>query len=212
VRHAQVAPTAVAPRVASTFALEAPRASCTVLRPARYKLEMTANQELYDQLMKLQHLLRHQVPGGDLSAIVGLAIKALLDKLCKQRFAQVSKPRGGSRAQASRNKAPAARPTAPQASMVEPRADNVKRRSRYVPRTVVRAVFARDGAQCAFVGANGQRCEERGMLELHHVQAFAYGGASTLKNLKVVCRAHNGYFATQDFGAAHMRAMRARSR
>jgi hypothetical protein len=40
---AQVAPAAV-----TTFALEAPRASCTVLRPARYKLEMTANQELYD--------------------------------------------------------------------------------------------------------------------------------------------------------------------
>ena len=78
-----------------------------------------------------------------------------------------------------------------------------------MPRAVVRAVFARDGAQCTFVSADGQRCAERGMLELHHVLAFARGGAPTVENLKVVCRAHNGYFALQDFGAAHMRAKRA---
>jgi len=173
---------------------------------------MTANQELYDQLMKLQHLLRHQVPGGDLSVIVGLAIKELLDKLCKRRFAQLSKQPGRARAQASQNEAPAARATAgssPQGSEVKPSADKVKARSRYVPRAVVRAVFARDGALCTFVSASGQRCAERGWLELHHVHAFVRGGASTLRNLRVVCRSHNVYFATQDFGAAHMRAMRA---
>jgi hypothetical protein len=212
---AQAGPAAVTGRVASTFALEAPRASCTVLSPGRYKLEMTLNQELFDQLMKLKHLLKHQLPGGDLAAVVGRAIKELLDKLYKQRFAQVSRPRGAARAQASQNEAPAAKATgasAPQASVVEPRADKVNSSSRYIPRAVVRAVFARDGAQCTFVSANGQRCTEHGLLELHHVQAFARGGASTVENLKVVCAAHNAYFATQDFGAAHMRAMRARTR
>ena len=215
---AQVAPAAVAERVA-TFALEAPRASCTALSPGRYELKMTLNQELFDQLMKLKHLLKHQVPGGDLAVIVGRAIKELLDKLCKQRFAQVSKPRGKARTQASQkealaaNEAPAATATAasdPRASVVEP--NKVNSMSRYIPRAVVREVFARDGHQCTFVSAHGQRCSERGMLELHHVHAFARGGPSTVENLRVVCAPHNAYFATQDFGAAHMRAMRARTR
>jgi 5-methylcytosine-specific restriction endonuclease McrA len=212
---AQVATAAVTELVASNFALESLRASCTVLGPGRYKLTMTLNQELFDQLMKLKHLLKHQVPGGNLTAIVSLAIKELLDKLWKQRFAQVSKPRGAARAQGSQNEAPAAQPaaSAPQASVIEPRrADKVNSNSRYIPRAVVRAVFARDGAQCTFVSAHGQRCEERGMLELHHVKAFARGGASTVENLKVVCAAYNAFFATQDFGAAHMRAMRTGTR
>jgi hypothetical protein len=81
-----------------------------------------------------------------------------------------------------------------------------------VPRAVVRAVFARDGAQCTFMSPEGKRCAERGMLELHHVKAFAHGGAPTPENLKVVCRLHNSFFAAQDFGAAHMRTMRARAR
>ena len=207
---AQVAPAAVAERVA-TFALEAPRASCTALSPGRYELKMTLNQELFDQLMKLKHLLKHQVPGGDLSVILGRAIKELSDKLCKQRFAQVSKPRGAARMQVSQKEAFAAN-EAPAAKATVASAPRVNSLSRYIPRAVVREVFARDGHQCTFVSAHGQRCSERGMLELHHVHAFARGGPSTVENLRVVCAPHNAYFATQDFGAAHMRAMRARTR
>jgi 5-methylcytosine-specific restriction endonuclease McrA len=104
-----------------------------------------------------------------------------------------------SSARASHDEAPAAATRSSQrGSAVEHRVDKVERPSRYVPREVVRAVFARDGAQCTFVSADGKRCAERGMLELHHVKAFAHGGATTPDNLKVVCRSHNSYFAVQD--------------
>jgi 5-methylcytosine-specific restriction endonuclease McrA len=211
-----VATAELAPGAAAAFALESPRASCAVLSPGRYKLELTVDQVLFDELMTLKHLLKHRVPSGDLGAILGLAITCFSEKLCKQRFAELSKPASGARAQASRacashNEAPTAG-FSQQKGKIEHGAEKVKRRSRYVPREVVRAVFARDGAQCTFIGTDGERCAERGMLELHHVKAFAHGGAPTPENLKVVCRSHNSYFAVQDFGAAHMRMMRMQAR
>ena len=72
--------------------------------------------------------------------------------------------------------------------------------SRHVPASVKRAVWARDGGQCAFVGAEG-RCTARGFLELHHVEPFALGGPTTIDNLQLRCRAHNAYEAEMAFGS-----------
>jgi hypothetical protein len=43
---------------------------------------MTAYQEFHDKVKQLQHLLRHQVPGGDVAAIIERAVDGLLDKMC----------------------------------------------------------------------------------------------------------------------------------
>ena len=68
-----------------------------------------------------------------------------------------------------------------------------------MPAAVRRAVWARDGGQCAFIGANG-RCRETGFLEFHHVVPYASGGATSVENLQLRCRAHNAYEAERDFG------------
>ena len=199
-------------RARIAFALEASRASCKPLGLERFKLELTASQKLHDTLMQLQHLLRHQVPGGDLAVIVERALDELLAKTLKQRFAQVSKPRlsakDSTNGEAQRirtgdngeQRTTAALPifAGPDGAGSGATLDGTpparaKSRGRYVPRAVVRAVSARDGQQCAFVSSDGLRCSERGMLELHHVQAFARGGAATVENLKWVCRAHNDF-------------------
>jgi hypothetical protein len=241
-------PRAVSEQVPVPFALEAPRPSCTPLRPGRFKLQLTASQALHDKLMQLQHLLRHQVPDGDFGAIVERACDVLLEKTLKQRFAQVAKPRSSAvkacaagastrsielgreqracAGQGLEHAEPVARhpsshpvpmrPDAqlssadPESTMLGTRSSG--RRSRYIPRAVLREVFARDGEQCTFVGPDGSRCNERGMLEVHHVRAFAFGGEATVENLRLVCRGHNGFFAVQDFGAAHMLRKRASSR
>jgi hypothetical protein len=83
-------------------------------------------------------------------------------------------------------------------------------RSRYIPAAVRRAVWARDGGRCAFVGAGG-RCTERDFLELHHMVPFAAGGAANLDNLSLRCRPHNGfeaaaYFSPDGEGMAPARA------
>jgi 5-methylcytosine-specific restriction endonuclease McrA len=69
-------------------------------------------------------------------------------------------------------------------------------RGRYIPAAVKRAVWERDRGQCAFVGAAG-RCSERGFLEYHHVVPFADGGATTVENLELRCRAHDAFEADQ---------------
>src|SRR4051794_14253384 len=91
---APIATPAVQPTQAP-FALTAPRlaASCTPLRPGRYKLELTAGQALHDKLEQLKDLLRHQVPDGDLATIVERAVDLLVDETLKRRFAQVRTPR-----------------------------------------------------------------------------------------------------------------------
>lgn len=57
------------------------------------------------------------------------------------------------------------------------------------------------GHQCTFVAENGQRCPARRMLEFHHVDPHARGGPSTLSNVTLRCRVHNGHAAEMDYGA-----------
>jgi hypothetical protein len=77
--------------------------------------------------------------------------------------------------------------------------------SRYVPRKVLREVFARDGGQCAFVSSEGRRCSAREFLEVHHHEPFARGGKATVDNLRLSCRAHNQFLAELDYGRGFMR-------
>ena len=60
------------------------------LSAKRYKLQLTASQALDETLKTAQHLLKHQLPAGDIDVVLERA----LDKLKKQRFAAGSiKPR-----------------------------------------------------------------------------------------------------------------------
>ena len=73
-----------------------------------------------------------------------------------------------------------------------------------IPADVRRAVFARDGEQCTFCDAHGDRCQERRWLELDHIVPKARGGESDAPNLRVLCRAHNQLYAEQVFGREHV--------
>lgn len=82
--------------------------------------------------------------------------------------------------------------------------------SRYVPVAVRRAVWQRDGGQCAFVDDQGNRCTERRFLEVDHIVAHARGGAATTGNCRLLCRSHNQHWARVTFGDDFVE--RARSR
>ena len=114
----------------------------------------------------------------------------------KRRFAKVEKPqREAARSGTSATPAVASG----EAGAAKPRP------SRYIPRAVVRAVFARDAGQCTFVGPDGHRCAERGFLEMHHHEVtFARAGAHTADNLRLARRAHNLFFAEKDYGRKFM--------
>ena len=137
------------------------------LTPERFKIQFTADAETHALLRRAQALARHRVPSGDVALILRLALKSLVADLERTKAGLVPKPR--------RCKPP--RPG-----------------SRGIPRDVKRAVWQRDDAQCAFEGSRG-RCPERDFLEFHHVRPFAHGGATSVDNLELRCRAHNVYEA-----------------
>jgi 5-methylcytosine-specific restriction endonuclease McrA len=72
--------------------------------------------------------------------------------------------------------------------------------SRHIPAAVKRAVWKRDEAKCAFVGANGRRCGSKHQVEYHHQDPYARGGAATVANIFLLCRVHNQHQARIDFG------------
>lgn len=80
-----------------------------------------------------------------------------------------------------------------------------QKRSRYIPRRVVAQVRMRAEDQCEFLCRhNGERCGERGRLELHHVREFALGGEHSLQNLRLFCERHNRRQAIVSFGRERM--------
>jgi Holliday junction resolvasome RuvABC DNA-binding subunit len=144
---------------------------------------VTISQETRDKLDRAQALLRHRNPSGDLAQVLDHALDALLAKLEREKFGATSRPRAG---RALRDNADPS----------------------YVPNDVRRAVHARDGEQCSFVSESGERCAERGFIELDHRTPVALGGQPTTDEIRVLCRVHNQYEAERLLGADFMRAKR----
>lgn len=142
------------------------------LAPGRYRLQVTLSGETHDKFRQAQTLLRYAVPSGDAAEILDRALTLLLGRLERQRFAATSRPR------------------------VSRGGDTQSRR---IPAAVRRDVWRRDRGRCAFTGTR-DRCNETAFLEFHHVQPYAVGGPSTVTNIELRCRAHNGYEARVFFG------------
>ena len=153
-----------------------PRPEVKPLAPGRFGLQCTLDREAYDLLEEIRALTAHSNPTGEILAVVKGAFKCYVGELRKQKFAATDRPR----------------PAKPGAS------------PHHIPAAVKRAVFKRDGGQCAFVGDNGTRCTARGALEYDHIEPVARGGDATLENVRLLCRAHNAYAAERAFGAEFM--------
>jgi hypothetical protein len=143
------------------------------LAPEHYKVQCTVSRETHEKLREAQDLMRHVIPDGDPAAIFERALTLLLADLRRTKHAAVARPR-----------------------MTLPPGGS---HGRYIPAGVKRAVWERDGGQCAFVGTTG-RCTERGFLEYHHLVPFSEGGASRVDNLELRCRSHNAFEAERWFG------------
>ncbi|MGH2605117.1 MAG: HNH endonuclease [Anaerolineales bacterium] len=149
--------------------------------PERYRVQFTIGEETREKLRRVQALLRREIPDGDPAAIFDRALTLLLDKVERTKVGKADRPRPPIRFET----------------------DNPRERahpSRHIPRHVKRAVWKRDGGQCAFVAATGLRCAERTFLDFHHVQPHARQGPATVANISLRCRRHNQYEAELIFG------------
>ena len=156
------------------------------LAPGRYKLQVTLGEQARQKLKQLQDLLAHQIPNGDLAAIVERAFDALLTQVHKRKTGITAKPR------ASKRKTGAPRTL----------------RSRNIPIVIRREVWTRDEGRCAFIGEDGHRCNETRGLEFAHLYPWAKGGADTAANIALRCQAHNALEAERDYGAGFMASRR----
>ena len=160
-------------QAAATVVRRLRSAVVTPLAPELYMLQVTLTRETHEKLQRAQALARHTLPLGDVGAILDRALTLLIENIERRRFASVASPRP------SQRDAPAA--------------------GRHIPAAVKRAVWQRDEGCCAFVGRTG-RCRETAFLEFHHVDPYAAGGAPTVDNIQLRCRAHNQYEARVFFG------------
>jgi 5-methylcytosine-specific restriction endonuclease McrA len=148
------------------------------LAPARYGVQFTMSEETHKKLRYAQALLGHSVPSGELAKVFDRALDALIARLEQRKCAAMTHPRQRQQRQSA-----------------DPR---------HVPAEVRRAVWQRDGGRCTFVSAAGHRCEARTRLEFDHVEPVARGGRTTVKGLRLRCRAHNQYAAECAFGVDFM--------
>lgn len=151
------------------------------------RFSFTAGEALLEKIERARALLRHKHPRGQLEGILTDALDALLAKKDPAlRLARKRAPRDAGRD-------------------VEPR-DPTRR----VPQTVKDEAWQRAGGRCAYVSADQRRCGSRDFLEYDHVTPWALGGASDdPRNIRLLCRAHNGLLARERFGE---RPRRRRSR
>lgn len=74
--------------------------------------------------------------------------------------------------------------------------------SRFIPVAIKRAVWERDGGNCAYLDPmTRRRCCSRVRLQFDHFPTpFARGGESTFENLRLACSRHNAYASEKLFG------------
>jgi 5-methylcytosine-specific restriction endonuclease McrA len=179
-----------------------PRPKVEPLSATRYRVELTVSAEVKAKLERIKDLMRHRNPTGDLETILDASLDLLRAKLEKERLGKTSRLK---KAQAKTD-APEAPAHADTKAETAEAPEHPKKTARpgYISRETRREVFARDGAQCTFLDADGDRCPARAYLELDHVHPKALGGSDGAGNLRVRCRAHNRLYAEHVFGRAHV--------
>jgi hypothetical protein len=145
-----------------------------------YRLGLTLDRAERDELLHVRDMLMHRNPGGDLKGVVMTAVRALRANLEREIHATTARP--------------AHRTTGPTLA-----------KANRIPARVRREVFARDGHQCTYTNAKGERCPGTQFLELDHIVSPHHGGTNEATNVRVRCRAHNIWHAENVFGKAYVR-------
>jgi 5-methylcytosine-specific restriction endonuclease McrA len=82
----------------------------------------------------------------------------------------------------------------------KPRKEPPAAKADHVPAHVRREVWKRDGGRCQWSLDSGGICGSTRHLELDHVHPRSRGGASTVDNLRILCKAHNDLAARRALG------------
>jgi hypothetical protein len=138
-------------------------------------MHLTVSKRFEGKVAAAKDALSHAKPGASTEEILEAALDLLLERSAKRKGI-VEKPRKRSR--------PA-------------KAD-------HIPAAVKRAVWLWDDGRCHFRLPSGEICGSARRLEYDHIEPLALGGASTVENTRLCCKAHNQIAARRVFGDAFM--------
>jgi len=145
------------------------------------KFVLVVDEEFVKQLKRAKEIHKHEFPDGNSLAILKKALNHdLHDHDPRQKAKRARKPQCR---------------------------DKKETPSRRIPRGIEYAARERAGHQCAYVSPNGVRCTERAGVELDHRVSWAVGGSSKdLRNIQLLCFAHNRWKGRLEFGKDYRRA------
>src|SRR5262249_25235709 len=144
----------------------------------RYRNHITVDGEYRELLEQARAALSHKHPHASELEI----LKAGLRRVIRDH---------------QRSKGMTAKPRAPRSSS-----------GRTMPRHVQRAVWTRDGGQCQWPLGGGRVCGSSQRVEFHHVQDRGKGGAHSVENVVLLCRAHNQLAADISWGEEFINKIR----
>lgn len=142
------------------------------------EIRFVADKELLDKLERIRELTPHR--SSDRSYLD--LFKYLADSVLKKIDPETRKPLS---------------PEEPK----DPDSDQPESAPRWIPASVKRYVWDRDGGRCTYQDPeSGRRCDTRFGIEIDHILPIALGGRSNARNLRLLCRTHNRLAAIQALG------------
>jgi len=138
-------------------------------------LRITVGREFVADLEAARAALSHQIPRGELAAVLHEGLRRVLRDHAKRRAAETDRP------------------------AAKPRVTDED--SRTIPAAVRRAVWKRDAGCCAYESQEGRVCRSTVKVQFHHIVPYARGGKATVENISLRCSVHNLHAALRDFGA-----------
>jgi hypothetical protein len=166
------------------------------------EVKLILNSELLEKLTYLKDRMAHQLRSGQISELIELLVDEKIKIIEKKMSPRVEKDFKGEIKPEGEMESKKKEPNSTAAAEVENQKKPVGRQK--ISIKTQRELTQRSGDQCEYVASSGKRCNSRHRIEIEHKIPVAHGGSNELSNLMHLCRGHNNYQATLQFGREFM--------
>jgi 5-methylcytosine-specific restriction endonuclease McrA len=164
------------------------------------EIKIRCPKSLLEKFERARSFVKKDFRGATNEAVLERAIENFLDKVDPLRRAERAAKRGEPRC-AGATKVDAVDECSKPAGPEKPK---VLGAGRHIPNRIRHAVYLRDKGRCTYVSPDGKLCCATVGLSIDHICLYSRGGDHSLKNLRLLCLAHNNYLATVGLGREFM--------